>query len=126
MDERQNTVLRQFPTQSPKLPAFDIHEWIFEALQLPEDEILMVQIDGPTWCVYINFVASENMDNHLSRILGQHEYKHQTREITQIQVKQAGLGYRSVSLTGLPPSRVQSLVNRNSLLTLRGNNFYKS
>jgi hypothetical protein len=110
MDERQNTVVCQFPTQSPKLSAFDIQEWIFATLQLPDDEILMVQIDGPTRCVYIKFVTSKKMDNHSSRILGQHEYKHPTGEITQIHVKQTGLGYRSVRLTGLPPEVSDSAI----------------
>jgi hypothetical protein len=104
------TVVCQFPTQSPKLSAFDINEWIFVTLQLPEDEILMVKIDGPTQCVHINYVTSEKIDNHLSRILGQHEYKHPTGEITQIHVQQIGLGYRSVRHTGLTPEVSDSAI----------------
>jgi hypothetical protein len=103
MDERQNTIVCQFPPQSPKLTAFDIHEWIHDTLQLPEDDVIMVQTDGPTRSIYIKFVTNTRMEFHLPRILGHHEFKHPTDEITQITVKQTGLGYRSVRLTGLPP-----------------------
>jgi hypothetical protein len=63
----------------------------------------MVQIDGPTRSVYIKFVMNERMESDLSRIVGHHEFKLPTGEITQITVKQTELGYRSVRLTGLPP-----------------------
>jgi hypothetical protein len=69
---------------------------------VPDDDVVMVQTDGPDRCVYIKFVSNDKMTIHLQRILGRHEYKHPTGEITHIEVRQTGLDCRSVQVTGLP------------------------
>jgi hypothetical protein len=51
------------------------------------------------------------MDNHLVTILGQHEFKYATGELTQVSVRQIGLGSRSVRIAGLPPE-----VNDNAII----------
>jgi hypothetical protein len=56
MGERQNTLLCTFDPQSPRLSAFEVHEWIREQLHVSEATVTMVQIDGARWQVYINFV----------------------------------------------------------------------
>jgi hypothetical protein len=43
--ERHNTAVCAFETQSPKITAFEIHEWIYESLRLPEADVTMAQID---------------------------------------------------------------------------------
>jgi hypothetical protein len=52
------------------------------------------------------------MDNHLERILGQHEFKHANGELSQVGVRQTGLGYRTARVAGLPPE-----VNDNAIIT---------
>jgi hypothetical protein len=51
MSERQNTLVCNFDMRSPRISAFHIHEWIFETLQLAEEDLSM--IDGPKRQVYI-------------------------------------------------------------------------
>jgi hypothetical protein len=72
----------------------------------------MVQNDGPIRSVYIKFVSNEIMDNHLERIIGQHEFKHANGELSQMGVRQTGLGYRTVWVAGLAPE-----VNDNAIIT---------
>jgi len=59
MSDRQNTIICIFDPKSPRISAFQIHEWIYERLQLPEHDVRMVQIDGPQRRVYIKFVDHE-------------------------------------------------------------------
>jgi hypothetical protein len=47
MGERQNTVVCVLDMRSPRISAFHIHEWIYTQLQLPEEDISMIQIDRP-------------------------------------------------------------------------------
>lgn len=47
MGERQNTTVCAFDLKSPRVSAYEIHEWIHEQLKLEDNEFLMVQIDGP-------------------------------------------------------------------------------
>ena len=46
MAERQQTIVCSFEPSSPKISAYDIHEWIFEQLHIPEQLVRMIQIDG--------------------------------------------------------------------------------
>ena len=47
MGERQNTTVCAFDLKSPRVSAYEIHEWIHEQLKLEDNEFLMEQIDGP-------------------------------------------------------------------------------
>jgi hypothetical protein len=53
MSERQNTAVRAFGIKYPRISPYDIHEWIYAQLRLEDNEILMVQTDGPYAHVYI-------------------------------------------------------------------------
>ena len=59
MEERQNTIVCEFDQSSPGITAYQIHEWIFESLRLPEADIRTIQIDGPRRRVYIKFNSSD-------------------------------------------------------------------
>jgi hypothetical protein len=48
--ERHNTVVCAFDPASPKISAFDMHEWLFEELRLQEQDITTLQIDGIKRC----------------------------------------------------------------------------
>ena len=55
MSKRQNTLVCTFDSKSPRNSAFDIHEWIYKQLHVPENAVNMVQVDGPRRQVYIKF-----------------------------------------------------------------------
>jgi hypothetical protein len=59
--ERSNIIVCIFDQRSPKITAFHTHEWIHETLQLVEDEVSMIQIDGPRRRVYIKIVNEMRM-----------------------------------------------------------------
>jgi len=48
--------------------AFQIHEWIYECLQIPEEEIRMIQIYGVNRHVYIKFTEEQSMDKILQAL----------------------------------------------------------
>jgi hypothetical protein len=92
-----------FDTKSPRITAFNVHEWIYEQLQLQEDDILMIQIDGPHRPVYVKFTSGERLQTIFRNIQGRQEYKHETGEISEVQIELAGLGIRRVRIANLPP-----------------------
>jgi hypothetical protein len=75
MAERHNTVVGSFDLSSPRITAYEIHEWIFAALRIPEHNVQMIQIDGIKRHVYIRLVDSECVLALLRDTGGQAEYK---------------------------------------------------
>jgi len=61
MSERQNTVICTFDHKSPRISAFDTHEWILEHLHVPENAVNMIQIGGPRRQVYIKFAELQRL-----------------------------------------------------------------
>ena len=47
MCDRQNTLVFSFDIRSPRINAFQIHEWLDENFHIKEDEIRVIQIDCP-------------------------------------------------------------------------------
>jgi hypothetical protein len=82
--------------RSPKISAFDLHEWIYSTIKIPDYEIRIIQKDGPIRRVYIKFVSDEKMNTHIQNIQGSHEYRHANGELSLVEVSLTGLGYRSV------------------------------
>jgi hypothetical protein len=111
MSEGQHTVVCSFDMRNPKISAFDIHEWIYSTLKLPDDDIRMLQTNGPSRRVYIKFVSYEKINTYLQNIQGSHEYKHANREMSLVEVSPTGLGYRSVRVAGLPPEVKDTLLS---------------
>jgi hypothetical protein len=102
MTERHNTVVCVFDKSSRRISAYAIHEWLYAKLQLPEDDVQMVQIDGPTRHVYIKFESAERMSTHLPTILGTLEYLINNGELSKVIVTPTGIGFREVRIAGLP------------------------
>ena len=103
MCESQNTLVFIFDQRSPRITAYQIHEWLYEELRLQEDEIRMIQIDGPRRRIYIKFVTSEKMQTVLRSKAGQLEFQHETGEMSFVHVEIAGMGLRKIRIANLPP-----------------------
>jgi hypothetical protein len=95
---------------SPRISAHNIHEWIFETLHIDEDDIRVLQIDGPRRRVYIKFTTTEKMMTYTSLLQGHHDYIHDTGEVTPVQVSPIGLGHRTVRVANLPPERSDTVI----------------
>jgi hypothetical protein len=54
--EERNTMVCSFHHQSPRISAYESHEWIYDVLDASEAKVTMIQIDGPRRQVFINFV----------------------------------------------------------------------
>jgi hypothetical protein len=103
MNDRQNTVVCIFDTRSPKITALQFHERIYENLQLPEEDVRMIQIDGPGRRVYIKFHTSEQTQNILQTTSGQLNYLHDNGESFIVQLEIAGMGTKRIRIANLPP-----------------------
>ena len=103
MGERQNTIVCAFDMQSPRISAYDIHEWIYTQLKLADDEVFMVQIDGSQRHVYIKLREATRVRQVIQMTGGQAEYRHNNGEISKVRVETAGLGTRKVRIANLPP-----------------------
>ena len=81
MNERQNTLACAFYLQSLLITAYDINEWIYNTLSLQENEVSMVQVDGPRRHVYIKFREDKRMQEMLMEANGHREFRHTNGEI---------------------------------------------
>ena len=103
MTDRQNTVVCSFDPTSPRITAYDIHEWIHEALRIPEHTVSMIQIDGIKRQVYIKLIDKECVLSLIRATNGQAEYKHHTGELSIVNIAVAGMGTKRVRIANLPP-----------------------
>jgi hypothetical protein len=92
-----------FDVKSPRISAYSIHEWIFETLHIAEEDLLMIQIDGPRRHVYIKYKHPEPMLTMLNEAKGGKEYRHENGEISIVHIEPAGMGMRQVRIANLPP-----------------------
>jgi hypothetical protein len=103
MGERQNTLVCAFDQQSPRISAYDIHEWIQDTLCLRESEVVMIHIDGPRRHVYIKFSDPSRMQDLLTSTNGQAEHGQTNGEISKVRSEAVGLSMRKVRIANLPP-----------------------
>jgi hypothetical protein len=103
MAERHNKVVSTFDPTSPRITAFDIHEWIHDALRIPEHTVHMIQIDGIKRQVYIKLIDKECLLALLRPTNAQAEYKHHTAELSIVSIAVAGMGIKRVRIANLPP-----------------------
>lgn len=80
--ERKNTITCSFDPQSPRITAYEIHEWIYEKLKIPGDGVAMIQIDGPKRQVFIKLKQNSEIIRIIQDSQGSLEYKHKRRIIT--------------------------------------------
>ena len=98
MSESQNTVVCSLDPKSPRISAFDIHEWIYEQLHVPENAVNMVQIDGPRRQVYIKFADFKHLQEVLHSTNGPSEYKQDNGEISLVNIEMGAMGTRRVRI----------------------------
>jgi hypothetical protein len=103
MSERRNTLVCYFDPASPRLTAYDIHEWIHSQLPVSEHSVSMIQIDGIRRQVYIKFIDLSFFHDIRRAANGETVYKHVTREISAVRLMEAGMGSKRVRLANLLP-----------------------
>jgi len=92
MSDRLKTSVCSFDPRSPRISAYDIHEWINDRLRLAKEDITLIQIDGLNRRVSIKFSNETRMEEILEGTEGKCVYKHDTGELSQVNVKIAGMG----------------------------------
>ena len=103
MSKRRNTLVCCFDPASPRISAFDIHEWIHSQLQVAEQSVLLIQIDGLRRQVFIKFTDPSYVHDILHVTHGTTVYKHTSGKISTVRLEIAGLGTHRIRLTSLPP-----------------------
>jgi len=92
-----------FDPTIPRITAWDIHEWIYASLKIPDQEVQMIQIDGVRRQVFIKLISNDKVMTILRETNGQVEYKYPTGEIYQVNIDQAGMGTKRIRIANLPP-----------------------
>ena len=90
-----------FDPTSPRISAYEIHEWIHEQIQISEQSLTMIQIDGIKRCVFMNFVNDTYIQNILQSTNGSVEYRHVTGEISIVRLEVAGTEMRRIRIANL-------------------------
>jgi len=110
--ERQNTLVFSFEKQSPRVNAFQIHEWLAETVRIHKDEVHVIQINGPLRKVYVKFITTENMMRVFQPIQSDLPFHHANGEISKVQVDIAGYGIRRVRISSLPPEVTEAHIRK--------------
>jgi hypothetical protein len=100
--ERHDTIVCSFDSTSPMITAYQIHEWINDKMHLREEDVRMIQIDGPQRNVYIKFISHDKMMAAFQNISGPLEYKQEDGVLSIVQVEVAGMGIKNVRVANLP------------------------
>ena len=102
MSDTHNTIVCYVDPRSPRITAFNIQEWIYECLRIPEAKTRLIQIDWVRRRVYIKFTDSEYMNQLLQGTEEHLEFKNDNGEISQFQTDIAGMGTKKLRLANLP------------------------
>jgi hypothetical protein len=95
MNDRTLTIACIFDQRSPRIPAYEIHEWINETLRLEEPDIQIIQVDGPRRHVFIKFYCEDKMKEILRGTSEICEYKHENGAISHVRIEIAGMGIKT-------------------------------
>jgi hypothetical protein len=103
MAKRHNTLVCTFDPTSPRITAYDIHEWIYASLRIPEGDVQIIQIDGVRRQVFIKLTGSDKVTAVLRDTGDQVEYKYPTGDVSFVSLTMAGMGTKRVRVANLPP-----------------------
>jgi hypothetical protein len=90
------TVKTRSEKHSPRIFAYEIHEWIHRELKLGTEKVAAIQIDGVHRQVFIKMTKSQTVDDIISRTKEEVDYAHETGEICKVTIGPSGLGKRSI------------------------------
>jgi hypothetical protein len=82
MAERHNTVVCTYDLASPRITAYDINEWIYASLRIPENDVQLIQIDGVSRQEFIKLTDSDKVFAVLRDKGDEVEYIYPTGEIS--------------------------------------------
>ena len=74
----QHTMACIFDPTNPRISAYEIHEWIHDHVQVSEQSLTMIQIDGIKRHVFMKFVNDIYIQNIVQSTNGSAEYRHVT------------------------------------------------
>jgi hypothetical protein len=111
MCDRKNTLVCSFDPDSPRLTAYEVHEWIHDQLKILGHVVLMIQIDGTRRQVFIKLYEPKIIDDLLMSTNGQFECKHMTGEISVVKLEMAGMGTRRVRVANLTPELSGTIIS---------------
>jgi hypothetical protein len=72
-------------------------------MKLLENDVRMIQIDGPRRHVYIKYAKTERMQSIIQDTKGQTEFRHDNGELSMVKIEPAGMGVRRIRIANLPP-----------------------
>jgi len=76
---------------------------LHDKLHLHEDDIRVIQIDGPQRKVYIKYVNHERTIAVPQTIQEVLEFHHESGELSMVSVEISGMGIRRVRVANIPP-----------------------
>ena len=114
MAERLNTIVCTFDPTSPRVTAYDIHEWIQQVLRIPEHTVSMIQIDGIKRQVFIKMIDNAYVQALLMETNGQAEYKHHNGVLSIVKISMAGMGTKRVRIAIVPPEVKEHVIEPRS------------
>ena len=103
MAERQKTTVCMFDLSSLRISTYEIHEWIYEQLHIPEQALKVIQTDRTKRHVYPKLIDDTYITNVLQTTKWCLEYKQTIGEISVVCLEMAGMGTRRIRIANLPP-----------------------
>ena len=85
--------------------AYQIHEWLHDTALIREEEVRVIQIDGPLRNVYVKFVSPDKMTNTLQQFQGDLQFYLENGDISSVKVEIAGVGIMLVRVSNPPPNK---------------------
>jgi hypothetical protein len=102
MAERHNTPVCTFDSTSPRITAYNNHDWIYVSLRIPEGDMQMIQIHGVRRQVFIKKTGSDKVTAVLRDTGDQVEYKYPTGDVSFASLAMACMGTKRVQVANLP------------------------